>query len=357
MKSGFKAVCLSGAALFASQVFAETTLTYATYIPDTYALTKTDAWFMDEVERRTNGEIKFERYFGGSLISSAPDVMRGAGQGGIDAAGGSATSYNKSELPLHQMTIPFVSTNVAAVNHALMDMLANDAVTAEWDRMGLKPLYFTVYPENTVWTNEPLMTVEDYKGKKLRAVNLIADAVAALGATPVAIQWNEAVEGLSRGVVDGMTATPLDTAVSSGLHEVAKYATDGGQMGAYGTWSFAISKERFASFTPEQQKVFEEVARETVVKWLEGVDQELTNAAKVVCDTDVSVSLFPEAEVAKAREIGFPVVEAAYLKLASDAGVDGAAVLGQYVDLVRKYEAEIEYTPGLAIYMETCGKS
>lgn len=359
---GLKRVCWGAvaAASLAVPAWSETTLTYTSYLPNVYAVTKGDEWFMSEVEKRSNGEIKFERYWAGSLIKSGPDTLNGVGGGAADIAGTCSGCYNKNEVPLHSVTLPFITENLVAATRAMNDLYkSNEHVRKEFEQKGVKVLYIRTFPNNTAWTSAPLETVEDFKGKKMRAVNLIADALQSLGGVPVAVQWSEAVEGLERGVVDGMTSVPFDSAVPAGLHEIAKYASDAGRMGIYGSWTFVMNQARFDSLSPEHQQLIEQVAAEAADHGIELYNQINEESAKTMCETEtLTVNIFSEEEAAKAKEIAYPAIEAHFVDWAGTAsGTDAKVILDQYVDLVRKYEAEVEYRSGFDRYAEICGNS
>src|SRR3546814_16929407 len=64
----------SAMGLASTQALAAEKLVYATYFSDIYSAGKTDNWFMSEVEKRSNGEITFEKYWAQSLVR-APELF------------------------------------------------------------------------------------------------------------------------------------------------------------------------------------------------------------------------------------------------------------------------------------------
>lgn len=346
--------------LTASAAVAEVTLTYSTYIPNVYSVTRGDEWFMDEVEKRSNGEIKFERYWAGALIKAAPDTFDAVQQGAVDVVGSAAAAYSRNELPLQNVSLPFVSSNVRAVSRAMIELnQTNDHVRNELEGRGVKLMYYRAFPNNTAWSQKPIANVEDFKGMKLRSIGLVSDVVQALGAVPVAIQWSEAVEGMERGVVDGMTSVPFDSAVPAGLHEVAAYASDAARMGTNGGWYFMINADKLASLDPAHQEIIMNVAAEASEASLKIMEETNTENVAAMCATEsLTVTVFSEEEVEKAKAMSLPAIEAEWIKWATEtSGTDAAAVLQQFTDLVRKYETEVEYTPGMDLYMQSCGEN
>ena len=73
-------------------------LTYVTFLADTFPMTKTDIWFMDEVTRRTNGRITFEKYFSGSLLKPS-DILPGVSSGAADIGNSVPSASPRCSIP------------------------------------------------------------------------------------------------------------------------------------------------------------------------------------------------------------------------------------------------------------------
>ena len=84
-------------------------LIYATYFSDVYSASKTDLWFMAEVEKRSGGEITFEKYWAQSLVK-APELFPALQSGAADIVDGAPAAYNVREYPLANIVLPLTST-------------------------------------------------------------------------------------------------------------------------------------------------------------------------------------------------------------------------------------------------------
>jgi len=158
-------------------------LTYATYIPDTFAMTKADIWFMDEVTKRTNGRITFEKYYSGSLLK-ASDILPGVASGAADIGNSVPSAYNRQDYPLSNITLPFVTTRVDSMTRAFKDLYdSNPQFRKEYESRGLKLLYAPAYGENTIWSTKEIAKPADVKGLRVRAVLAIGDALLATDET------------------------------------------------------------------------------------------------------------------------------------------------------------------------------
>ncbi len=331
---------------------AQRKLVYATYLTDVFAVTRADKWFMGEVEKRSGGKVKFETYFGGSLLK-ASDVMPGVSGGAADIGMGAPTAYNRKNYPLSQVTLPFTTDRVDTATRAFTELYgANAALRKEFESKNLKLLYAMGFGENTIWSNKPLLKPADIKGLKVRAVLGIGDALSKLGASTLAIPWPDAVEGMQRGVVDAMSGAPFDTGVDSGLHEVAKYASDIGRMGVYAMALTTISLKTFNSLDAATQQVVLDVAKEVPEQYLKYADEVFDAAAAKVSARvkagQLQVSSFSDADTKQMRDTVGGELWKEWYAVAKEAGVDGKALLDQYLALVEKYNKTSKHQPGLA---------
>lgn len=343
-------------AMFSGSANATETLIYATYLSDVYSVSKASHWLVDEIEKRSNGEIKFEKYVGGSLLK-APDLFPGLASGAADIVMGAPHAYNPNDYPLANILMPYMTTKIDAITYSWGELYKNNAAFRnEFESQGVKPLFVAPYSENTIWSTRPIQGVADFAGLKVRAVPPVSIALQSLGATPVALAWPEGVDGLRRGVVDGMSSAPFDSAVNAGLHEVAPYVTSAG-TGALGVATIAISIERYNKLSPELRKIVDEVSAEATAKGLEYLDETTDTAIETLCSLKepITVSTFSEEELAKASELAAPKLQERWIERASKIdGVDADAMLVEFQGYIKEFEATSQYVPGFERYYSTC---
>jgi TRAP-type C4-dicarboxylate transport system substrate-binding protein len=323
---------------------------FASYMAEQYTVARSDAWLMNEIEKRSNGEIKFERYFNGTLLKAA-DLFPGLQSGAADIVSGTPAAYNRNDYRLSNVIQPYLSSKADAVNAALKELYKNnDAFRAEYEKRNARMLYVVPWAENTFWASKPLGKVEDFKGMRIRGVQSVATAVQKLGGTPVTMAWPEAVEGLTRGVVDAVSSAPFDSAVLGGIYETAKFGTDGGDMGIFSFASIAMNKARWDKLSDKHKALFEQVSAEAPAKFLEFLDQELQAAADKLCTYkgNLTVTLFSDADKKKIRETVAPVIQQEWIKWAAETnrGVDTAKFVEQFTALVREGEKTSTWRSG-----------
>jgi TRAP-type C4-dicarboxylate transport system substrate-binding protein len=354
-------VCAGAVAIgiSASPSIAAEKLIFATYFSEVYSASKTAIWMMDEIEKRSGGEITFEKYWSSSLLK-APDLFPALRSGAADIVIGAPHAYNVREYPLANVVMPFMSTKADAMTYAWQDLYKNNAeFRKEFESKGAKVLFSMAWAENTVWSKKPIAKVDDVVGLKIRSVPTISDALQKLGATPVALTWPDGLEGLQRGVVDAMSSAPFDSAVHGGAHEVAKFGTDIGGTGIFAMGTFGMSLERYRKLSEKHRKIIDEVSAQAPVEGMKFLEKSLDAAVDKLCKAKekIVINFFPPAEVEKVQKLAASTMQQDWIKrAANEAKADGKAMLDQYIGYVRNYEKTATYVPGFERYNKTCGK-
>jgi TRAP-type C4-dicarboxylate transport system substrate-binding protein len=105
---------------------------------------------------------------------------------------------------------------------ALETVLTLPALTAEYASHNMRVLQATATPAYNLLCNKPIESLAAAKGIRARAIGAVwAGTAEALGMTPVSIAWNEAYEGLQRGVFDCMVINPNQYVDGLKLKDVA----------------------------------------------------------------------------------------------------------------------------------------
>lgn len=77
--------------------------------------------------------------------------------------------------------------------------------------------------DGTIWTKFKFSKISDFKGKKIRAHGMWAEALKRVGISAVTMPGGEVYEGMSRGVIDGLISANVAWCFDYGFHEVSKY--------------------------------------------------------------------------------------------------------------------------------------
>lgn len=336
---------------FGGAVQAQTKLVFSTYVPESYSVTACDAYFMDEVTKRTGGKVVFERYYASTLLN-AVDTVPGVGRGAADFGMGFPGGYNRAQYPISNIVMPYITDNPVAATLALNDLYKENAeFQAEYERQNVKLLYSLVTEAHSFWSREPIRTAADFKGKRVRSLLAIGDAVAKLGGTPVAMAFPDGLEAVSRGAVDAFGNAPFDLGVTSGLYKVAKYVTDAGRMGTFAASASVINLQRWKSLPEDIRRMMEDVALEAPKCFFEVARRDIEKAVDTVGQSkDVQVTTFSLEEARKLRETVGRELWSEWVALVTKQGYAGQKLLDRYLELVAKYEKERPHQTGFDLY-------
>jgi len=321
-------------------------LTYASFYGSNDFYETSSKYFMDEVTRRSGGRIQFETYYGGSLLKTA-DMSPGLSRGVADMAVAVPAAFNPREFPLSGVVLPFISENPKAVTYAFAKLYeTSPELQEEYRRQNQKLLWAIGSGENSLWTNKPIERLEDLKGARVRAIIGVADALKALGGTPISIPWVEALELVQRGGAEGVSGTPFNQAVVTKVHEMAPYGSNSGRMGSYTIVTWGLNLDTWNSFDAETKRIFEEVSGSVIDQYFSLYEAEVDRAVDMALKSEAKIVHIDDAESQRWAEIARPVVHKKWIDSVRGKTKDPEKLLADFVSLVRQYEAEYPYKPG-----------
>ena len=258
VRHALSAAAATVAALFAcvSSAFAEE-LVYGSWIPageylNRVALPKIFA----DIAKDTNGAIRWKLVPGGQLAD--PKTTFTAVHDGLMAGGMGISTYVPSTVPALNTiysTIVFGDDNVATSGAALETMTLNcPACLAEMRKLNAVALSGWVAGPYYLACREPIRSLAELKGKRVRATGGNNELMAMVGAVPVAATLVEAVGLLQRGGLDCQFGTHGWLKVF-GYGDVVKSVTNM-PLGMTGpAVGMMLNRDVWNKFTPEQKKL------------------------------------------------------------------------------------------------------
>jgi len=214
--------------------------------------------FAQEVEKRTNGEVKFQIYAGASLYKPTQQ---------FDAL--SSGSLDMSVYPL-----AYSGGKLPATNLTLMPALIENYQQAynwekepigKWledylDQHGVKIITWIWQAGGVASRDKPILLPEDVKGLKTRGAGKeIELMLQAAGASIATFPSTETYNAMQSGVVDALW-TSSASLMSFRLQEVAKYVTTARDHTFWYMFEpMLMSKATYDKLTPEQQKIVMDV--------------------------------------------------------------------------------------------------
>ncbi|MCM2286352.1 MAG: TRAP transporter substrate-binding protein [Desulfobacula sp.] len=283
-----------------------------------------------EIEKRTNGKVVVSYFPGGTLTPAAQtydSVVTG-----IADIGFSVFAYSRGKFPLLEVIdLPLGYKNGVQATE-LVNALYAKFQPKELDEV--KVMYLTAHGPGFIHSKTPISTLDDFKGKKIRASGIANKIVTALGGVPVGTTMPETYEALRTGVVEGSVG-PMEALKGWKWGEVVSSSTLN-YASAYSTALFVVmNKQKWASLPPEVQTVFTEVNQEWAEKqgkvWDE-IDAEGMEFVKA--KGNKIINLTPEEDAKWAEKVK-PMLDE-YVANAKAKGLPGDEALKFCLDFLKK---------------------
>ncbi|MBU3930954.1 MAG: TRAP transporter substrate-binding protein [Proteobacteria bacterium] len=308
-----------------------TQLTYSIFFPATHGQAKAGEAWAREIEKRTNDQVKINVLAGGAL-TPADQCFDGALKG-ISDIGMSCFAYTRGRFPVMEvLDLPMgypngrVATRVA--NEFFRKFMPKELAE-------VKLLYIHAHGPGLLHTKQPVTTLEQLKGMKIRSTGLSAKVTEALGAVPVAMPQGQTYESLQKGVVEG-TLAPMETLKGWKQGEVIKSTTDCSDIG-YTTAMFVVMNlKKWNSLPADIRKVMEEVSAQWIDlhgKVWDQIDQEGREYTLSLGNKIVSLSTEENNRWKKAVR---PIIDD-YVKEVSAKGLPAQQAVTEVENLISQY--------------------
>ncbi len=156
----------------------------------------------ERVERATGGKVKVtlnDSLVGGTQITAAV-------RDGRVPMSGALHTYLAAEAPrMGVFNLPGLVNNMAEYTYLCESFWCADVEKLWLDKWNAVALAEGAWCSQALFSKEPIHTLEDFKGKKLRVHNpQTASLVEALGGKPAPLPLSEVPPALERGVIDGL---------------------------------------------------------------------------------------------------------------------------------------------------------
>ncbi len=219
---------------------------------------KTIKYFGDLIEKRTNGRIKFEYFYGGSLTKK-PQFVDAVAKGIADISTG-PISFVTGKLP--ELSVFEVYGAYKLDKHLEMEKTVEPLMTEYFKEKGIKHLLIQ-YSGSVVFAHKSKMLAkpEDWNGQKIRLGGRWQSELGKKwGASPVFLSPGELYIAVQKGVIDGYMLI-WDIIYGLKLYEVAPFHTD--TNFSNNVENVTMNLKKWESLTKEDQKIFQDAVNET----------------------------------------------------------------------------------------------
>lgn len=322
-------------------------LRFASYNVPTAAESVTSKQWAADVEDATDGRVTVEFFYQETLLRG-DDTLQGVADGRADM-GYIADAYYPAELPLTNVAgVPFVTKNAEAQGRAFMELYENnEALRSEWQALGVHVLTWAPVPPNIVAMKEPVDSLGDLEGEKIRGYGYVSEALDIAGASAVGISQSEVYEGLQRGVLDGTSGASLDIAADRDYQEVAPHFVDV-NYGNYAVTANVISLQTWESMPEDIQDAITEVSEKYLDTYLGNLAELEDAACDELLDAGGDVTLLDEADTEQWRdEAGAAIEETWADDVTAATEEDPDAFYEAYTDALERHESDSDYRPAI----------
>lgn len=283
----------------------------------------------ERVEKATNGKVKVT--VSDSLVPPA-QIATAIREGRVDMSAALHTYLAADEPRMGIFNLPGLINNVTEYKKVGDAFWFEDTKKIWKEKWGAIVLANGVWCTQQLFSKEPIKTLEDFKGKRLRVHNpQTAEVVNALGGKPVPLPVPEIYPALERGVIDGLfTSTCVGNALE--YWRLAKNVQNW-SLGPLNGWAILANPESWNKLPADVQEqvkgVMDDIQKEAFTRYEEFVG----NAMKKMESEGVTFWIAPKDErdrLMQDKYIG-PSYEAWY-KRAKQVGFDGKA----YIEKVRE---------------------
>jgi TRAP-type transport system periplasmic protein len=195
--------------------------------------------FAAKVKELSGGRMEI-RVHPASSLYPGPEMIPAVVDGRAEIAPVLSAYLTDLFLEMGVLELPFMTSSID--EHRKAAEALRPFYTEALARRNLKLLTVHTWPSQQLFSAQPIRTLADWRGKKLRVYGAeSADLVRVLGGAPVSIPFGEVYTALQRGVVDG-AMTSATNAEPMKFFEVSKYLNYWYLTGASIEWLAANQK-------------------------------------------------------------------------------------------------------------------
>jgi TRAP-type C4-dicarboxylate transport system substrate-binding protein len=211
---------------------------------------------IQQIEKETNGQIKWKLIPGGQIADGRGTFN--AIQNNVMQAGIGIATYVPSAIPsvyvLYSTVIP--GEDVVAASGAVLETMTLNCPSCIEESKKINSVLVAgwVAAPYQLLCRQPVQTVAEIKGKRIRATGGTAELLKSVGGVVIAGSLVEAVSLLQRGGLDCVLGN-TDWLRTFGYADFTKFVTDE-SLGMIGpAVGFLMNRETWNKFTPEQKQV------------------------------------------------------------------------------------------------------
>ncbi|WP_028870474.1 TRAP transporter substrate-binding protein [Psychromonas arctica] len=179
--------------------------------------------FAENIGVMSNGRIKVKMMYAGEGVGQTG--VLGSVKSGLMTMGAPFQPMHAGEFPagVVEVGLPGTTSDVGELSTLFREKGWGEILTEAYDKQGLVWLEPYVQLPVYILTKEPINSIADFKGLKIRAPGAYGKFLRKLGASPASLSWSEIYTSLATGVIDGSIGSNIIDHRDGNHAEVAKY--------------------------------------------------------------------------------------------------------------------------------------
>ncbi len=175
------------------------------------------------IEQLSDGRIEVQVLYSGEGVGTTG--LLGAVKSGLITMGAPFQSMHAGELPagVVEIGLPGGTDDTDELYSLFHEKGWGEVLEKAYGSQGMVWLEPYIQPPVYILTKNPINSVEDFEGLKIRAPGAYGKFLRNLGASPVSMAWSEIYTSLATGVIDGSIGSNMIDHRDGNHVEVAKY--------------------------------------------------------------------------------------------------------------------------------------
>src|SRR6266850_130475 len=312
---------LAAAAVACGAAHAQTRWDMPTPYADGEFHTRNVRAFAEDVKKATGGKLDINVHSNGSLIKH-PDILRAVSTGQVSIAEFLLGQFSNEDPVFAADNVPFVAPGYDAAFKFYQAQ--KPVLEKKLQGRGLHLLYAVAWPGQGIYTKDPLKSVSDLKGTKMRTYSpLTARLAELLGASPTVVQVPEVPQMFATGAIQAMI-TSSATGTSTKAWEFVKNYYDTSAF--HPKNAVVVNTRAFSRLSAAEQKALTGAAAAAEKRGWEMSKTRTTDANELLVKNGMTIHQPDAAMKAAFGKVGEQILDE-WLK---KSGAEGQAIIKTY---------------------------
>ena len=254
------------------------------------------------VEKKTNGDFKLKISYGG--LSKAKENLDGISFGAFEMAQFCSFYHNDKNPTITVTELPFTKdVSLARVAEIYKKVHQHPVVVKDLARWNATILMPTPMPQyNLVSKTDPVNSLEDFKGMRVRGPGGIMGVLGKLGAVKTGVPFSEVRQSMDSGVIDAATFAP-HAHLATKTYAVGKWASTNLNLGS-ANCPVVVNTDALNALSSKNKKALLGSVDEAIAFYVDNYDNNTTGKyEKAVTEAGLKRITFTPAQAAELNQL------------------------------------------------------